>query len=154
MTLRPNKALGASAWTPAYRNSWHAFVWISVSTEFLFITQKAAMPSLSPRINSAKHELTQYSLHQMLFIQFYRTRDTSATGEGMDGRGSTLRRGNILLSYIPFKPVLGPIKPPIQCVPGEIFPGVKRSGREAEHSSSNAEVKNDYAKPPLHHTPS
>jgi hypothetical protein len=30
------------------------------------------------------------------------------------------------------RPVLGPTQPPIQCVPGALSPGVKRSGLEAE----------------------
>jgi len=40
------------------------------------------------------------------------------------------------------RPVLGPIQPPIQWVPGSLFPGVKRSGCQADHSSSCADVKN------------
>jgi hypothetical protein len=39
---------------------------------------------------------------------------------------------------------LGPTQPPIQWVPGAISLGVKRPGREADHSpSSSAEVKNE-----------
>jgi hypothetical protein len=37
---------------------------------------------------------------------------------------------------------LGPTEPPIQWVSGAIFPGIKRSGLEADHSPpNNAEVK-------------
>jgi hypothetical protein len=37
---------------------------------------------------------------------------------------------------------MGPTQPPIQWVPGAPFLGIKRSGREADHShSSTAEVK-------------
>jgi hypothetical protein len=37
---------------------------------------------------------------------------------------------------------LGPTQPPIQCVPGALSLGVKRPGREADHSPpSSAEVK-------------
>jgi hypothetical protein len=40
------------------------------------------------------------------------------------------------------RPVLGSTQPPILCVPGSLSPGVKRPGREADHSSpSSAEVK-------------
>jgi hypothetical protein len=39
------------------------------------------------------------------------------------------------------RPVLGPTQPPIQWVPGALSPGVKRQGREADHSPlTNAEV--------------
>jgi hypothetical protein len=40
-------------------------------------------------------------------------------------------------------PALEPTQPPIQRVPGALSPGVKREGREADHSApSSAEVKN------------
>jgi hypothetical protein len=48
------------------------------------------------------------------------------------------------------RPALGPTQPPIQWVPG-----VKRPGREADHSPpSSAEVKNGGAMPPLPYTSS
>jgi hypothetical protein len=38
---------------------------------------------------------------------------------------------------------LGPTQPPIQWVPGTLFLGVKRPGREADHPPpTNADVKN------------
>jgi hypothetical protein len=44
------------------------------------------------------------------------------------------------------RPVLGPTQPPIQWVPGALSLGVKRSGREADHSPpSGAEVKNEWS---------
>jgi hypothetical protein len=50
------------------------------------------------------------------------------------------------------RPALWPTQPPIQWVPGTLSPGVKRQGREADHSPpSSAEVKNDGATPPLPH---
>jgi hypothetical protein len=40
-------------------------------------------------------------------------------------------------------PALRPTQPPIQRVPGALFPGIKRPGREADHSPpSSADVKN------------
>jgi hypothetical protein len=41
-----------------------------------------------------------------------------------------------------YRTALGPTQPPIQWVPGALFPGCKRPGREAGHSPpSSAEVK-------------
>jgi hypothetical protein len=42
-----------------------------------------------------------------------------------------------------YRIILGPTQPPIQWVPGTLSLGVKRSGREADHSPpSSTEVKN------------
>jgi hypothetical protein len=50
------------------------------------------------------------------------------------------------------RPALGPTQPPTQWVPEALSPGVKRLGLEADHSpSSNVEVKNGGAIPPLPH---
>jgi hypothetical protein len=47
---------------------------------------------------------------------------------------------------------LWPTQPPIQCIPGDFPPGIKRPGREADHSpSSSAQIKNGGAIPPLTH---
>jgi hypothetical protein len=66
-----------------------------------------------------------------------------ATGYGLDDRESELSPGrikNILVTSS--RPVLGPTQPPIQWVPGTLFPGVKRPGLEADHSPpASAEVK-------------
>jgi hypothetical protein len=44
------------------------------------------------------------------------------------------------------RPVLGPTQPPIQCVSWDLSPGIKRSGREADHSPpSSVEVKNAWS---------
>jgi len=43
------------------------------------------------------------------------------------------------------RPVLGPIQPPIQWVPGTLSLGVKRPGSEADYSfPPSAEVKNEW----------
>jgi hypothetical protein len=48
------------------------------------------------------------------------------------------------------RPALGPTKPPIQWVRGNVNPGVKRPGHEAYHSpQSGAKVKNGGDKLPL-----
>jgi hypothetical protein len=62
------------------------------------------------------------------------------------GRISSPGRGKIfLLSTSASRPVLGPIQPPIQWVPGGSFPGLKRPGREAGNSPpTSAEIKNTW----------
>jgi hypothetical protein len=46
------------------------------------------------------------------------------------------------LYFFMSRPTLGPTKPPIKWVPGAVSPGVKRPGREVDHSlPSSAEVK-------------
>jgi hypothetical protein len=61
------------------------------------------------------------------------------------GRSSSPRRGKILLLSSSSSPVLGPTQPPIQWVERTLSPGVKRPGREADHSfPTNAEVKNKW----------
>jgi hypothetical protein len=53
---------------------------------------------------------------------------------------------NFLLFFTMSRPALRLTPPPIQWVPVALWPGVKLSGREADHSlQSNAEVKNDGA---------
>jgi hypothetical protein len=62
---------------------------------------------------------------------------------GLDGRGSNPARGNIFLFSTISRPAVGPTQPPIQWVPGPIFPAVKRRKRGADHSlPSSTEVKN------------
>jgi hypothetical protein len=57
---------------------------------------------------------------------------------GFDSR----RRLRILLFTTAFKTALGPTRPPIQWVTGSLSLGIKRPGREADHSPpSSAEAK-------------
>jgi hypothetical protein len=67
-----------------------------------------------------------------------------ATGYGLNDRGSEFesRQGQEFYFFMSSRPALGPTQPPIQWVPGALSPGVKRPGREADHSPpTNAEVK-------------
>jgi hypothetical protein len=72
-----------------------------------------------------------------------------ALGYGLDDRGSRVRfpagAGNFLLTTVS-RTALGPTQPPIQWVTGALSLGVKRLGREADHSPpSCAEVKNAWS---------
>jgi hypothetical protein len=61
------------------------------------------------------------------------------TGYGLDGLESIPVKGERLFSWTR----LGPTWPPIHAVPGTLSQGVKRPGREADHSPpSSTEVKN------------
>jgi hypothetical protein len=69
----------------------------------------------------------------------------SHNGYGLDDQGSRIRfpegAGNFFLTTAS-RTALGPTQPPIQWVPGTLSLGVKRPGREADHSPrSNSEVK-------------
>ena len=77
----------------------------------------------------------------MLF-QTFRGRDSPVgitTRYGLDGPGIETRWGRDFQH--PSRPVLGPIQPPVQWVPGS-FPGVKRPERGLDHQPpSSAEVE-------------
>jgi hypothetical protein len=47
------------------------------------------------------------------------------------------------------RPALWPTQPSIQWLPRALSPAVKRPGREADHSSPSAEIKNGGAIPPF-----
>jgi hypothetical protein len=67
-----------------------------------------------------------------------------ATGWTIGVQGFDSWRGlGIFLFTTVSRPALEPTRPPIQWVLGTLSPGVKRSGRKADHSPpSGAEVKN------------
>jgi hypothetical protein len=62
----------------------------------------------------------------------------------LDDLGFESQKGlGIFMFTTATRPALGPIQPPIQCVPGALSLEVKRLIREADHSHpSSAEVKN------------
>jgi hypothetical protein len=79
---------------------------------------------------------------------FIKSRDSSvgiapAAGWMIGVLGFDFRRGlGIFLFTTASSTALGPTQPPIQCVPGDLSLGVKRPGREADHSPpSSAKVK-------------
>jgi hypothetical protein len=80
-------------------------------------------------------------------VFFFRCRDSVvgiATGYGLDdrrGRSSSPGMVKNFLFSTSSRPALGSTQPPIQLVPGALSPGVKRQGREADHSlPATAEV--------------
>jgi hypothetical protein len=72
-----------------------------------------------------------------------------ALAYGLDDRGSRVRFPGglgIFLFTTASRTALGPTQPPIQWVPGFLSLGVKRPGREADHSPpSSADVKNAWS---------
>jgi hypothetical protein len=66
-------------------------------------------------------------------------------GYRLDDRGSRFDSRRVLGIFLfttGSRMALEPTQPPIQCVPGALSLGVKRPGREADHSfSSSPEVK-------------
>jgi hypothetical protein len=85
-------------------------------------------------------------------------RDSSvgiALGYGLEDRGSRVRFPARAGNFSLLRTALGPTQPPIQWVPGALSLGVKRPGREADHSPpSSAEVRECVELPPLPNTPS
>jgi hypothetical protein len=72
--------------------------------------------------------------------------------EGLDGPGSIPVSGKIFLFSTASRPTLGPTQPLIQWATGALSPGIKRQGREPDHSPpSTAKVMNGgYIAPSLH----
>jgi hypothetical protein len=76
--------------------------------------------------------------HYCTVTRFYSQRAVA----GSRGRSSSPGRVKNFLFSTSSRPVQGPTQPPIQWVPGSLFPGVKRPEREADQSPpANAEVK-------------
>jgi hypothetical protein len=67
-----------------------------------------------------------------------------ATGYGLDDRGVKVPVPKEVKNFLfstSSRLTLGSTQPPIQWIPGSLYPGVKRQGREADHSPTIAEVK-------------
>jgi hypothetical protein len=87
-----------------------------------------------------------YAEYKFIYLCMYiESRDRSvsiATGYGLGDRDSSPGRVKDFLFSTSSKPVMGPTQPPIKWVPGALSLGVKRPGREANHSPPiSAEVK-------------
>jgi hypothetical protein len=91
----------------------------------------------------ARWSIVSYHGQHLLSLSSFRI----LTGYGLDDWGlgfDSRRRGlGILLFTTPSRTALGPTQRPIQSVPGALSLGVKRPGRQADHSPpSSAKVKN------------
>jgi hypothetical protein len=81
-----------------------------------------------------------------VYLNYLKSRDSAvgvATGYRLDYRAVIVRVlvGSRIFSSLPTL-ALGFAQPPIERVPGSLFPGVKQPGREADHSrSTSAEIK-------------
>jgi hypothetical protein len=82
-----------------------------------------------------------------------RSRDNSVditTDYEVDDQDSILSKDKVILSSTASRLALDPTQSPMQWVPGDLSPGVKRPGREADHSSPfRVDVKNGGTIPPL-----
>jgi hypothetical protein len=97
-----------------------------------------------------KHHILFINVSILTIFRNFYTVVGIATGYGLDDG----RVKNFLFSTSS-RQAMGSTQPPIQCVPGALSPGIKRPGRETDHSPpTNAEVKNGGAIYPLPRTPS
>jgi hypothetical protein len=89
--------------------------------------------------NSGKKIVSNFSLILRYFSEIRDSVLGIATGYRLDDRGFGVRVpvGARIFSSTLSTPFLGPTQPPIQGVPGPLSPGVKRPGREADHSLQN-----------------
>jgi len=94
------------------------------------------------RLHIGTHSIVQGLLEKFVFIQMLKKSSLLwcfKLNLGFDSWGGGL--GIFLFSTV-YRPVLGSTQAPIHWVPGALSLGVKRPGREADHSPpSNAEVK-------------
>jgi hypothetical protein len=81
--------------------------------------------------------------HRPLMHETIRAHQLSRMGWTIGVLGfDSQRELGIFLFTTASRPALGPTQPPIQWVPGALFLGVKRPGREADHSPPySAEIK-------------
>jgi hypothetical protein len=104
---------------------------------FSFMASCSSVASLSLFI------IFPFKHHFFLYGYGDRSRDSSvgiATGYGLEGREVGVRVP--VRSRIFFSPAIGPTQPPIQWVSEAVSSGIKRPGREADHSPpTSAEVK-------------
>jgi hypothetical protein len=114
-------------------------------------------PQSSAKVKNARSYASTppIRLHGVVLDKAARIAQCYGAGIGLEDRGFESRQGLGILFTIASSPALGPTQPPIQWVPGALSLGVKRPGREADHSlqsSATSRMRGDI--PPLPNTPS
>jgi hypothetical protein len=106
-----------------------------------YTSESSATSPTSTRCNNPRTELISIISYRGEPGELNRYSDWLQAGRRW-GRSSSPGRIKNFLFSTSSRPVLGWTQPPIQCVPGALSPGVKRPGRETDHSpSASAEVK-------------
>jgi hypothetical protein len=153
--------VGSGGQISAWRiNILPVFVAISLS----FNENTGTVPQIRARLLPSTSLPVHYSSIILSLVKFEPlkavngSRDSSVgitTCYGLGGRGSIPDRDKIFFSSPVLTQALKSTHPPIQWVSGLFSPGVKRQGREADHSPpSSAEVKKGGAILSLPHTSS
>jgi hypothetical protein len=105
--------------------------------------------ALGSSLASYKLSVTLDRYKQKLNLLSHTSSVVIALGYGLDDRDSRVRvpagAGNFSLNHR-VQNGSGPTQPPIQWVPGALSLGLKRPGRESDHSPPfSAEVKNEWS---------
>jgi hypothetical protein len=112
---------------------------------FFFFAIKPAKKFLNLRNQTVYHQVHKSpSLDSVLSYAYFNPVPTLYTNlpKGLFPPGFTTKIMCAFIFCLPSRPALWPTQPPIQWVPGALSLGVKRQGREADHSPpSSAEVK-------------
>jgi hypothetical protein len=134
------KLLGVPTVFYRTRRSWN---WCLNYSTFWFFSMDAHCLFVST-INSLSLLQTSVIVYNIyLWTAIAQSVQRWATGWTIGVLGFDFRRGLVIFLFTTAsRTVLGPTQPPIQWIPGALSSGVKRLGREADHSPpSSAEVK-------------
>jgi hypothetical protein len=110
---------------------------------------KSTRYPLVRRLAMGKIPITAAVVRPVTLLLYCQSSVCAALGYGLEDRGSRVRfpagAGNFFFTN-ESRTALGPTQPPIKWVPGALSLGLKRQGREADHSPpSSAEVKNAWS---------
>jgi hypothetical protein len=109
---------------------------------------KSRISRLYESLHRSNYLDSPLNMQLTIFSAFYSSTQDSvvgiATGYGLDDRGVGVQvlMGSRFSFFHVVETGSGSTQPPIQWIPGSLSPGVKRSGREADHSPpASAKVK-------------